>query len=140
MHLRTLRFLVLLPLLVSFQCDEEEGYIEDALNGSGLLGRWELADETQDGISDLLPKCCQFFEFFPDSDPKDLVGEFAFTDASGNYRGIFEADLGSGTLRLQREGHDPVLYDYALSESNEYLQFTFVENDTEFTQGYRRVR
>ena len=65
--MRFLRLLYILPLLTVLQCEDDAPPVPDQLDETGLLGRWEIEDETINGISDLLPKCCKFFEFSPDN-------------------------------------------------------------------------
>ena len=76
-RMKMLRILLIAPLLMAFQCDEDEQLREDELDGTGIYGRWELDSEFIGNISDLLPKCCRFYEFFPDDNPEDQSGLFA---------------------------------------------------------------
>jgi hypothetical protein len=139
--MKNLRILLLAPLLMAFQCDEETDLIEDELLDTGLLGRWEIADESIDGISDLSAKCCRFFEFSMDNDPDDLDGFFLYEDGTGTgfYEGVFSVDLNGQTIIFERDGRAPVTYSYSLSEDRDYLTFTFTENQAEFVQGWQRI-
>ncbi|MEJ2583716.1 MAG: hypothetical protein P8Z38_01305 [Robiginitalea sp.] len=137
--MKKLKILLVVPLLMAFQCDEETDLSEDRLIDTGLLGRWEIADETIGGISDLSVKCCRFFEFNPDDTPEDFKGTFFYEDATGVYQGVFSVDPENGTILFQRESRNPVTYVYALNGEQDYLRFTFAEDDTEFEQGWSRV-
>jgi hypothetical protein len=138
--MKQLRILLLAPLLMAFQCDEDS-ITEDELFETGLLGRWEIADESIDGISDLSAKCCRFIEFNPDEDPEDLSGVFLYEDGSetGFYQGAFSVDQERQTILFEREGREPVVYLYELNDARDYLGVTFTENDAEFVQGWSRV-
>lgn len=136
--MKTLRLLLLALLLMAFQCDEDENFIEDPLFDSGLIGRWELADETINGISDLLPKCCRFFEFNPDDNPEDLEGLFSYSDETGVFEGEFTLDPDNKTIALRRDNRTPVTYSYSLNSAGDYLVFSFSEGDAEFVQGWQR--
>jgi hypothetical protein len=136
--MKKLPLLLLALLLMAFQCDEDE-LIEDPLMDTGLLGRWEIADETINGITDLLPKCCRFFEFNPDGNPEDLDGLFSFTNETGVFEGAFTLDPENQTIELRREGRAPVTYSYSLNSALDYLEFSFSEGDAEFVQGWQRT-
>ncbi len=136
--MKKLPLLLLALLLMAFQCDEDE-LIEDPLMDTGLLGRWEIADETINGITDLLPKCCRFFEFNPDANPEDLDGLFSFTNETGVFEGVFALDPDNQTIELRREGRAPVTYSYSLNSALDYLEFSFSEGDAEFVQGWQRT-
>ena len=87
------RIIVFLPLLMAFQCEDDIEIADDNLNDSGLLGTWEIADETVNGLSDMLPICCEFFEFNPDDNKQDFTGLFVYTDSMGDvYDGLFTVD------------------------------------------------
>ena len=137
--MKLLRLLVILPILVGFQCEDDNIPIEDSLEESGVLGRWEFADETVNGISDLLPKCCKFFEFTPDNNKEDLNGLFLFTDESVEYSGIFTLDPTNQQIVFQREGNNTVVYDYELNSSQDYLTFSFIEGENlNYVQGWAK--
>lgn len=140
MRMKHLKILLLAPLLMAFQCDEDIGFEDDALIGTDLLGRWEIADESRDGISDLSVKCCRFFEFSLDGDPEDLTGRFLYEDGTGGfYEGIFTVDPDRQTILFQRENRDPVTYDYALNEPRDYLSFTYTDDDAQVEEGWKRI-
>ncbi len=135
-----MRILLLAPLLMAFQCDEDIDFQDDTLIGTDLLGRWEIADESRDGISDLSVKCCRFFEFTLDGNPEDLTGRFLYEDGTGGfYEGIFTVDPDKQTILFERENRAPVTYDYVLNEPRDYLTFSFSENEAELVQGWKRV-
>ena len=137
--MKKLKLLLVMPLLMAFQCDDETDLSEDPLIDTGLLGRWEIADETIGGISDLSVKCCRFFEFNPDDNLEDLNGEFFYEDETGVYQGMFSVDSETGTILFRREGRNPATYEYSLNGDQDYLMFTFTDNDADFEQGWSRV-
>ena len=139
--MRTLKIwkvLLLAPLLMAFQCDEDE-LIEDDLAQTGLLGRWEIADESMGGISDLSVKCCRFIEFNPDDNPQDLNGSFLYEDETGFYDGVFSVDLSEETILIQRADRTPITYRYSLNNEQDYLMLTFTEEEVDFQQGWSRI-
>ena len=136
--MKLVRILLLVPFLMAFQCDEDTALIEDPLIDTGLLGRWEIADETVNGINDLLPKSGRFFEFNPDDNPDDLQGLFSFTEVGGVYSGVFTVDEVNQTILFQRDERDPVIFVYSINSRQDYLTFTFIEDDVEWVQGWAR--
>lgn len=137
--MKLLRLLVILPILFGIQCEDDIFPIEDILEETGILGRWEFADETVNGISDLLPKCCKFFEFMPDNNVEDLNGLFLFTDGTVAYSGIFTLDEANQQIVFQRDGKTSVVYDYNLNSSQDYLTFSFVEGENlNYLQGWAK--
>ncbi len=122
---------------MAFQCDNESELSEDNLNESGILGKWEIANETINGISDLLPKCCKFFEFNPDNNNQDLSGLFMFIDDPvENYMGAFTIEEPKQLIIFQREGKENIEYGYSINLSKDYLTLTFTEDNSAFVQGW----
>lgn len=132
-----LRLLLVLPLLMAFQCNDDDALMEDRLNDTGLLGTWEINDEINNNISDLLPRCCQFFEFLTDDNKEDLSGQFMFTDDLGqDYQGVFSLNESNQTIRFQRDGNEDLVYDYDINAVQDYLRFTFTEGSSQINQGW----
>ncbi|MBZ9788171.1 hypothetical protein LB456_11945 [Psychroflexus sp. CAK57W] len=140
--MKNLKFLLLLPLLTAFQCDEDEmeNLENNNLNETGLMGSWEIADETRDGISDMLPKCCRFLEFYTDSDPDDYTGSYTFTDDQGlTYNGEFTVNLSDGLITFDNFDDDLIIYDYSVDDSGEGLIFSFTENEVKVIQNWTKT-
>jgi hypothetical protein len=138
--MKYLKLLLLIPFLMSFQCDEDILLKDDELYRTDLLGRWEIADETISGITDLLPKCCKFFEFNINNNGDDLIGDFYYTDSSGtNTNGIFTVDTVNQTITFEQEGKQPVVYNYVLDATKEYLTFSFNQDNKAYVQGWAKV-
>jgi hypothetical protein len=137
--MKKLKILLVVPLLMAFQCDEETDLLDDRLTDTGLLGRWEIADETIGGIYDLSVKCCRFFEFNPDDSPEDFKETFFYDDETGVYQGVFSVNPENGTILFQRESMNPVTNVYALNGEENYLIFTFTEKGADFEQGHEPV-
>ena len=137
--MKYLKLLVLAILLMAFQCDEDIKII-DPLVETGILGRWEIADETVNGISDLLPKCCRFLEFSPDDNLEDLIGNFIYTDElQEDIEWTFIIDPVDGLIIFKRQGRDDLVYDYEINDAQDYLTFTFSEGNAVHVEGWRRT-
>jgi hypothetical protein len=135
-----LRILIFVPFLFAFQCDDEIDITEDGLYESGLFGTWEITNETINGISDMLPKCCNFIEFYPDSNEKDLVGSYTYTDEFDDYyNGIFTVDLSSQIIIFDQYDNSQRIYEFTLDSAGEYLTFTFTENESELLQTWKKI-
>lgn len=133
------RIIVFLPLLMAFQCEDDIEIADDNLNDSGLLGTWEIADETVNGISDMLPICCEFFEFNPDDNKQDFTGLFVYTDSMGDvYDGLFTVDQTNQTLLFEWDD-EQITYGYELDSSQEHLTFTFTEDNLNYVQGWVKI-
>lgn len=130
-----------MPLLMAFQCDHDPVKIEDGLNQTGLLGRWEIADEIMnDGISDLLPKCCQFFEFNTDENKKDFQGVYTYTDGMGiEYSGLFTADLTNEKIIFVNNEKELFVYGFSVDDSELNLTLTFTQNGIKYLQGWIKI-
>ena len=103
---------------------------------TGLLGKWEFADETINSISDLLPKCCEFFEFNPDNSKQDLKGLFVYTDSLGDtYNGEFVVDYAYQIIIFQRQ-EKQLVCGFSLNSSKNYLTLMFTEGNSSFVQGW----
>ena len=135
--MKILRILLIVPFLMAFQCDKEEPLPIDELDGTGIYGRWELTDEVYGNISDLLPKCCEFYEFLPDDIPEDQSGLWSYTDEFGVYEGVFTLDQGNQTILFERENRTPLTIGYSLNDTNDYLELSFLDGSN-LVQGYIR--
>lgn len=139
--MKLVRFLFLVPFLMAFQCDVQPNLEDDRLFETGLFGRWEIVDESTNGISDLLPKCCLFFEFYPDKNTKDQNGFFNFTDRkSENYEGVFTLDPAKQMITFEGVGKQPIVYSYVLNPNQEYLSFQFIEEGEHYSQNWKRIQ
>jgi hypothetical protein len=135
--MKFLRLLLFVPLLMAFQCEEDIVPIEDQLIETGLLGTWEIVDEQVNGIDDLLPRCCLFMVFETDENVEDLKGLFTYSDDTGDYKGTFTVDPTSQQITFQREDRSPLVYDFSINASMDYLVFSFVEQENLlFVQGW----
>lgn len=138
--MKLVRFLFLIPFLMAFQCDVQPNIEDDRLFETGFFGRWEIVDESTNGVADLLPKCCLFFEFYPDKNGKDQKGLFDYNDGmSENYEGVFTVDPGKQLITFERAGKQPIVYSYVLNQNQEYLSFQFTEEGEQFTQSWKRI-
>lgn len=138
--MKYLKLLLLIPFLMAFQCEEDILPKEDKLYNTDLLGRWEIADETISGIQDLLPKCCEFFEFNIDENGDDLIGDFYYTDSSGtNTYGIFTVDTVNQTITFEQDGKQTIVYNYVLDATKEYLTFSFIQENRAYVQSWVKV-
>jgi len=125
---------------MAFQCEEELEITEDRLNEIGIFGTWEIADETMNNISDMLPKCCQFFEFYPDNNEEDLMGLFTYTDSMGHiYDGQFTLDQTNQLLILDRMDREQLISGFDLDDSRQYLTLTFSEDNVTYIQGWVKI-
>lgn len=122
---------------MAFQCEDDIEIVEDNLNDSGLLGTWEISEETVNGISDMLPICCEFLEFNPDDNKQDFTGFFIYTDSMGNvYDGLFTFDQTNQTILFDRNDNELITYGYSLNSSEEYLTLTFTQENMNYVQGW----
>lgn len=136
--MKLLRILLIVPLLMAFQCDEDDPLPIDELDGIGIYGRWEIDSEFIGNISDLLPKCCRFYEFFPDDNPEDQMGLWTYTDETGVFNGVFTLNDDDQNILFERENRTPITYGYSLTDAKDYLTFTFVVDGANYEQGYIR--
>ena len=135
-----LRFLLLVPLLMAFTCDEDTDINYDNLNELGIFGEWEINSETIDGISDLTAPCCRFIEFLPDGNNEDFSGLFNYSvQPTQSYDGIFTVDPTNQVITFQREGNEEVMYSYTINNSQDTLSFTFTENEAVFEQDWVKI-
>lgn len=119
--------------------DDDNRSNRDVLAEAGILGRWEYADETINNISDMLPKCCSFFEFLPDENKNDFIGLFTYTDDQNeNVEGVFVVDPTDQTIVFSFDEDEQLIYNYSINQTQDYLTFTFSEADLNYIQGWER--
>lgn len=134
------RLLFFLPFLMAFQCGEEIFSEDDPLLKAGFTGSWELSEECINGSSDLLPKCCKYFNFYLDGNPNDLVGEYTYyEDNSGNFDGVFIVDPTKQELIFQGKDGTDILASYSMNAEQNYLILSYKAGRTELVQGWTRM-
>lgn len=135
---KNLKLMLFLPILISFQCGNNDPIPFDNLDASGLLGRWEIANEVTNGvISDMLPKCCEFLEFNPDDNISDFKGLLIHTDSQGLVNsGTFELDIANKTILFIDDDNDEFTFVYSVDDTQENLTIDFTEGGTNYTQGW----
>ena len=135
-----LKLLVGVSLLMAFQCDDDIDFSRDRLFHLGFYTTWEYDSETINGISDLSVKCCRYFEFDPDQNLDDMVGNFWFWEDSTNYyQGTFTVDTLNAEVIFDRIDREQIIYGYSMSDSLDYLKFYYVEDSLNIEQGWRRL-
>ena len=137
--MKSFRFLLLALFLMAFQCEEDILIQEDDLSATGILGKWEIANESVNGISDLSVKCCRFIEFREDDNEKDLRGNFAYTEFDMIYEGTFTVDPPAQQIVFAREDLETVVYNYTISSSGDYLTFTYSDGNSDIVEGWVKI-
>jgi hypothetical protein len=133
-------FILGLLLLMAFQCQEEVDHIRDGLFLLGFYTTWEYDSETINGVSDLSVKCCRYFEFAPDDNLDDMVGNyFYWADTTVNQQGTFTVDTLNREIHFDRLDRSQIIYQYAMNDSFNYLTFTYTEDSLNYVQGWRRL-
>lgn len=137
--MRRFSFLLLFVFVGFFGCSNDDSDNSDLLNDTGILGRWEFTDETVNGISDLLPKCCVFFEFEADSNSDDLAGLFQrISESNELVTGEFIIDTNSQTITFNYGNTEQLVYNYELNDATNYLSVSFSEDDLNYVQGWAK--
>ncbi|MDT0608321.1 hypothetical protein [Croceitalea rosinachiae] len=136
--MKWLRKLLLVPLLMAFQCDDEINAEEDLLFESGIYAGWQLTSQSIDGISDLTPLPETLLEFYPDNNTQDNRGEYNLEELSANIVGVFIMDQTEQTITFKREGSSDVIYDYTINSDKDFITFSFTESDAQFEQGWTK--
>lgn len=136
------RLLVIAPILMAFQCESDDPAQFDNLETTGLLGKWEIQDEIINGnISDMIPKCCEFLEFYPDDDITDSKGFLTYTDSQGLVNsGTFEVNLDNQTILFIDNENDEFIFDFSINNSEENLTIDFIEDGTNYTQSWNKIQ
>ena len=134
--MKTFRFLFLALSLMAFQCEEDILIPENDLETAGVLGNWEIAFESVNGISDLSVKCCRFIEFKEDENTADLEGSFTYTELEMVYEGTFMLDPLKQKIIFEREDRAPRVYNYTINSSKNYLTFTYKDGDLDIEEGW----
>lgn len=131
---------LLVMVVLTFGCEDDKEFVADRLSESGLLGKWEKAHETRNGISDMLPVCCIFFEFLPDSNKEDQTGVYKHTDSMGHdQEGTFSVDPSQGVITFIMADNDQLTYEYALDFPEGLLTLMFNDDRTDVVQTWERI-
>ena len=138
---KQLTILLLVSSLMACQREGNDPAPFDSLEATGILGRWEIADEVMNGvISDMLPRCCEFLEFIPDDNIGDYKGLLTHTDSQGLINsGTFEVDIANLTILFIDDDNDEFSFDFSVDDSQENLTIDFTEDGTNYTQGWVRM-
>ncbi|NVJ86464.1 MAG: hypothetical protein HWE15_09185 [Algoriphagus sp.] len=125
---------------MAFQCGEEIFSEDDPLLENGFSGSWEISEESINGSSDLLQKCCKYFNFYLDGNPNDLVGEYTYSeDNSGNIDGVFIVDPTKQELIFRGKDGTDILASYSMNADRDYLILSYKAGRTELVQGWARM-
>ncbi|WP_439152916.1 hypothetical protein [Winogradskyella sp.] len=131
--------LILACLTFLLGCSNDDETSTDNLNQTGIIGNWEFSDEEIDGISDLLPKCCKFFEFKVDENKQDLTGLFTYTGDTNEFtEGSFIVDETGETITFLFDDEQRI-YNYTMSQSQDYITFSFFEDGSNSLQGWTKI-
>jgi len=136
-----LKWLVIIPFLMAFQCESDDPAHFDNLVEIGLLGQWEIQDEVINGnISDMIPRCCEFLNFESDDDIRDYKGLLTYTDSQGWVNnGTFEVDIDNETILFMDNENDEFIFDFSINDSQEILRLDFTEDGINYTQSWTRI-
>ena len=93
-------FLFILPVLILLSCGEKTIEPNTELVDSGLLGVWEVATYSIDGVVQPNASCCEFLRFEEDAIIDDLHGLFSATRPGFNTEGSFEADFTANQIKF----------------------------------------
>ncbi len=138
--MKNFKFLILVTVLFAFQCENDDPAPMDNLEVTGLFGKWEIQSEIINGnISDLLPKCCEFLEFSPDSISSDNKGLLTYTNGQDENPGVFEVNLTNQTVLFTDDDSDVLLFEFEVTNTTDTLSITFTEDNTTYTQTWVRV-
>ena len=137
--MKSLRLLLLAPLLMAFQCEDDIDIQEDLLSDSGIYAGWELVNQSINGLSDMLPAPDMTLEFYPDTNRQDRQGQFNLEEQTESTQGIFILDLTLKTITFKREDKADIVYEYILNSEKDYLTFSFTESHAQFEQGWRKI-
>lgn len=134
-------FLILIPFLMAFQCESDLPAPYDNLNSLGLLGTWEIQNEIINGnLSDIIPRCCEFIEFYADDDITDNKGLYFQNDSQGTVsNGTFEVDLSNLTIVFIDDNNVEFVVAFTMDDTQQDLTLEFTEDDTNYTQGWAKI-
>lgn len=124
---------------MAFTCGEEVEFPNDRLNDIGILGTWEISDESINGVSDLTVKCCKFIEFVPDDSKEDFRGRFTYRDGAVMSKGFFTVYPDEETIVFVFDGERETEYQYEFNVPMDSVTFTFSEDDSDFVQNWDKV-
>ena len=136
-----LKFLVIIPFLMAFQCESDDPAPFDNLEQIGLLGQWEIQDEVINGnISDMIPRCCEFLSFESDDDILDNKGLLTYTDSQGLVNnGTFEVNIDNENILFIDNDNGEFIFDFSINDSQEILTIDFSEDEINYTQSWTRI-
>lgn len=134
--MKSFKILLLAVFLMAFQCEEDILIREDGLVATGILGKWEISNESVNGISDLSVKCCRFLEFREDENEKDLNGNFTYTEYDMLFEGTFTMNPSAQQIIFEQADRETLVYNYAINSSKDFLTFTYSDGDSDFEEGW----
>ncbi|MBU2940806.1 hypothetical protein KO494_14755 [Lacinutrix sp. C3R15] len=139
--MKYLRFIILAPFLMAFQCESDDPSSFDNLEATGLLGRWEIQDEIINGsISDMTPKCCEFLEFNLDDNIKDTIGFLTYTDSQDVVNiGVFEVELNNQSIIFTDEESDEFTFEFEVDDVQQNLTLDFTKDGTNYIQTWVKI-
>ena len=138
--MKSFKIMLLAVFLMAFQCEEDILIQEDDLAATGILGKWEISNESVNGISDLSVKCCRFIEFREDGNIADLEGSFTYRDELETiYEGTFVLDPPKQQIIFKRNDRETLVYNYTMNSSQDYLTFTYSDGNSDIVEGWEKI-
>lgn len=125
-----------LSLLLFTSCIKEATEPIDQLAQVGIYGEWKRDIYEVNGISSLAVDCCVYIEFIADGDPNDLKGEFRSTDSFSETNGVFELNASKSIIYFT---YDQKQLSYGFQMLDDYITFTYSENNAEINEHWRKV-
>ena len=120
--MRLLAFSCFLVLVCLSTCRTDEPEPVDALEQTGLLGRWEIVDRWTGTITSGLPMCCEFLSFITGDNTQDLDGAILNENGAVTNEGTFAVDLSNSSLDLFYNG-DTIPMVYLIAEDRLNLEY-----------------
>ena len=130
------KILLFTSIILLTGCDKDETEQIDNLEQVGILGQWKLDTRIVNGISSLAIECCDYIKFKTDSGLGDLKGEFRAFGVGYKTNGVFELNTSKNTIQFNYDNTQKL---YRLQISDDFITFTYSENNQEIIEDWRKV-
>lgn len=133
--IKKLKILFFTLLIAITACESDEIERKDNLEKIGILGLWKLEMRIVDGIANMAVECCDYIEFYLDSEPDDLSGKFKAYGIGYEKDGIFQINSTNDTILFDYD-NTQILYKFDVLDSS--LSFYYSEDNQEIAENWRK--
>lgn len=110
----------------------------DKLKSSELIGLWEIESRQLVNHNSNNKLCCEYLEFFSDSNTKDLKGKYSLFNKKKEASGVFQVSSSNQFIDFQLK-NSTMKYEFLIDQTENSLSLQYVKNDSIFYERWIKL-